>query len=249
MHACASRPTWTPSCTPWPARPTTSAAGGGPAETWTIKAELAAYGAEPSWFGLGDKDIATHLVRTRMLAAGNPLSTVVAALCETLDDRHHPAARLGRPAGDARRRRRPEPGHPLPGVVGPPPAPPCPRALRVRRRGFGEAGGPACWEALAAADVVLVAPSNPVVSIARCSPSAACATPLVAGAAPIVGVSPIIGGSPVRGMADKCLAALDVPCTAEGVGTLYGARSSGGLLDAWLVDASDASVEVPGVAG
>ena len=43
-------------------------------ETWTVKAELAAYGAEPTWFGLGDKDVATHLVRTRMLDAGYPLS-------------------------------------------------------------------------------------------------------------------------------------------------------------------------------
>src|SRR5687768_13799229 len=43
-------------------------------ETWTVKAELAAYGAEPNWFGLGDRDIATHLVRTTMLNAGYPLS-------------------------------------------------------------------------------------------------------------------------------------------------------------------------------
>ena len=46
---------------------------------------------------------------------------------------------------------------------------------------------------------------------------------LVRGSAPVVGVSPVISGAPVRGMADKCLAALDVPCTAEGVGGLYGA--------------------------
>src|SRR5436305_1169775 len=50
-------------------------------ETWTVKEELAAYGAEPSWFGLGDRDVATHLVRTRMLDAGYPLSAVTEALC------------------------------------------------------------------------------------------------------------------------------------------------------------------------
>ena len=50
-------------------------------ETWTVKEELAAYGAQPDWFGLGDKDIATHLVRTRMLDAGYPLSAVTEALC------------------------------------------------------------------------------------------------------------------------------------------------------------------------
>jgi LPPG:FO 2-phospho-L-lactate transferase len=51
------------------------------AETWAVGAELAAYDAEPSWFSLGDKDIATHLVRTRMLRAGYPLSAVTEALC------------------------------------------------------------------------------------------------------------------------------------------------------------------------
>src|SRR5262245_59351819 len=66
-------------------------------ETWTVKEELAKYGAEPSWFGLGDRDIATHLVRTRMLNAGYPLSAVVAALC----DRWQPGVTL-LPATDDR---------------------------------------------------------------------------------------------------------------------------------------------------
>ena len=50
-------------------------------EGFVVKEELAAYGVEPSWFGLGDRDTATHLVRTQMLAAGYPLSAVTAALC------------------------------------------------------------------------------------------------------------------------------------------------------------------------
>ncbi|WP_460815697.1 2-phospho-L-lactate transferase [Nocardioides korecus] len=50
-------------------------------ETWHAGEELAAYGVEPTWFGLGDRDIATHLVRTQMLDAGYPLSAVTAALC------------------------------------------------------------------------------------------------------------------------------------------------------------------------
>src|SRR3954467_3723817 len=66
-------------------------------ETWVIKEELAAYGAEPSWFGLGDKDTATHLVRTRMLDAGYPLSAVNEALCA----RWQPGVRL-LPATDDR---------------------------------------------------------------------------------------------------------------------------------------------------
>ncbi len=47
-------------------------------ESWTVKDELAAYGADPAWFGLGDRDLATHLIRTRMLDAGYPLSAVTA---------------------------------------------------------------------------------------------------------------------------------------------------------------------------
>ena len=47
-------------------------------ESWTVKEELAAYGVEPTWFGLGDRDLATHLVRTQMLDAGYPLSEVTA---------------------------------------------------------------------------------------------------------------------------------------------------------------------------
>jgi LPPG:FO 2-phospho-L-lactate transferase len=50
-------------------------------ESWVVREELAAYGAEPAWFGLGDRDVATHLVRTRMLGAGYPLSAVTEALC------------------------------------------------------------------------------------------------------------------------------------------------------------------------
>src|SRR4249919_636601 len=50
-------------------------------ETWSAKEELAAYGVEPTWFGLGDRDVATHLVRTQMLDAGYPLSQVTEALC------------------------------------------------------------------------------------------------------------------------------------------------------------------------
>ena len=72
-------------------------------ETWTVKEELAAYGAEPTWFGLGDRDVATHLVRTRMLDAGYPLSAVTAALCARWQPgvTMLPASR--RPAGDPRR--------------------------------------------------------------------------------------------------------------------------------------------------
>jgi LPPG:FO 2-phospho-L-lactate transferase len=70
---------------------------------------------------------------------------------------------------------------------------------------------------------------------------------LVAASAPVIGVSPIIAGAPVRGMADKCLSAIGVECSAAGVGGAYGARTDGGILDAWLVDSTDAGTVVPGV--
>jgi LPPG:FO 2-phospho-L-lactate transferase len=59
-------------------------------------------------------------------------------------------------------------------------------------------------------------------------------------------VSPIIGSAPVRGHADKCLEAVGVPVTAQGVGRHYGARSAGGLLDAYLI-ADGETATIPGV--
>ncbi|MFI6759056.1 2-phospho-L-lactate transferase [Micromonospora sp. NPDC050417] len=221
-------------------------------ETWTVKNELAAYGAEPSWFGLGDKDIATHLVRTTMLNAGYPLSAVTEALCA----RWQPGVRL-LPATDDRLETHvvvdvPAAGDDDGGQ----------RAIHfqewwVRYRGDvpthrfvfvgAEAAKPAAGvlDALASADVVLVAPSNPVVSIAPILAVPGLREALTTGRAPVIGVSPIIGDAPVRGMADRCLAVLDVPCTAAGVGGLYGARSTGGILDGWLVDTTDARTTVP----
>jgi LPPG:FO 2-phospho-L-lactate transferase len=221
-------------------------------ETWVVKEELAAYGAEPTWFGLGDRDLATHLVRTRMLGAGHALSAVTEALCA----RWQPGVRL-LPASDDRVETHV--------VVDVPHGGPGEVALHfqewwvreharrpARRFVFvgAEAAKPAAGvlEALSEADVVLIAPSNPVVSIAPILAVPGLRDAVVGGRAPVIGVSPIISGAPVRGMADKCLATIGVACTAEGVGGLYGARASGGLLDAWLVDTSEDGVAVPGVA-
>ena len=77
---------------------------------------------------------------------------------------------------------------------------------------------------------------------ARSSPSPVCAMRCRDTDAPVVGVSPIIGGSVVRGMADRCLDIVGVESTALGVGLLYGSRDDGGILDAWLVDESDAGL-------
>jgi LPPG:FO 2-phospho-L-lactate transferase len=220
-------------------------------ETWTVREELAAYDAEPSWFSLGDRDIATHLVRTRMLRAGYRLSDVVTALCHrwrpgvTLlpgtDDRVETHVVVDDPAGgpDARRaihfqewwvRHRAE----LP-------------AHRFAAVGADEATVlPAAREAIGRADAVLLAPSNPVVSIGALMEIPGLRDAVAATPAPVVGLSPIVGGRPVRGMADACLSAIGVETTAEAVGRHYGGRADGGLLDGWLVHTGDVA-EVLGV--
>jgi LPPG:FO 2-phospho-L-lactate transferase len=106
---------------------------------------------------------------------------------------------------------------------------------------------PGVLDAIAGADAVLVAPSNPVVSIAPVLAVPGLRDALVSGPAPVAGVSPIIGGAPVRGMADRCLAAIGVECSAAGVGRMYGPRNGGGILDSWLVDSADAGTTVDGV--
>jgi LPPG:FO 2-phospho-L-lactate transferase len=217
-------------------------------ETWVIKEELAKYAAEPTWFGLGDKDTATHLVRTTMLNAGYPLSAVTAALCE----RWQPGISM-LPATDDRLET-----HVVVEVAGER------KAIHfqewwVRYRGDvpthrfvfvgAEAAKPAAGvlEAIGNADVVLVAPSNPVVSIAPILAVPLLKEAVLDGPAPVVGVSPIIGGAPVRGMADRCLATLGVEVSAAGVGGLYAGRTDNGLLDGWLVDTTDEGTTIPGV--
>jgi LPPG:FO 2-phospho-L-lactate transferase len=219
-------------------------------ESWTVKAELAAYDADPSWFGLGDRDLATHLIRTRMLDAGYPLSAVTTALAA----RWQPGVTL-LPMSDQRVETHVVVADPDTGRQ---------QAIHfqewwVRHRAalepaaFVQVGvdaarpAPGVTEAFAAADAVLLAPSNPVVSIGTILGVPGLREALLGSPARIVGVSPIVGGAVVRGMADRCLPTLGIEVSAEGVGRHYGARAAGGLLDAWLV-APDDGAEVPGAA-
>ena len=98
---------------------------------------------------------------------------------------------------------------------------------------------PGVLEAIAAADVIIVAPSNPVVSIGPILAIPGIRDALAEAPGVVVGVSPIISGSVVRGMADACLTAIGVATAADAVALHYGARSRGGVLDAWLIDESD----------
>jgi LPPG:FO 2-phospho-L-lactate transferase len=221
-------------------------------ESWTVKEELAAYGADPTWFGLGDRDIATHLVRSRMLRAGYPLSAVTEALC----DRWQPGVRL-LPMSDDRVETH---------VVVEDAESGEPRAIHFQEwwvrhraelpaRSFASVGaeqaeaGPGVLEAIAEADAVVLAPSNPVVSVGTILAVPGVRAALRDTSAGVVGLSPIIGGKPLRGMADACLSAIGVETTAEAVGRLYGSRkcSEDGILDGWLVHTGDRA-DVPGVA-
>ncbi len=224
-------------------------------ETWTVSGELAGYDAEAPWFSLGDRDIATHLVRTRMLDAGYRLSDVTAALCR----RWRPGVAL-LPMTDERVETHVVVEDP---TVAPEPAgTPAPLvalhfqewwiryqaklpALSITPIGAGEASpAPGVLDAVRTADLVLIAPSNPVVSIGPILAVPGIADALRTTAAPVVGVSPIIGTAPVRGHADRCLEAIGVPVSAEGVGRHYGARSDGGVLDAYLIaDGDRASID------
>jgi LPPG:FO 2-phospho-L-lactate transferase len=225
-------------------------------ETWSVKEELAAYGVEPTWFGLGDRDLATHLVRTEMLEAGYPLSAVTAALCT----RWKPGVRL-LPMSDDRVETHV--------VIDDPDQPSGQRAVHfqeywVRLRaevparavvpvGLDRAApAPGVLEAIRDADVVLLPPSNPVVSLGTILGVPGLRGALATTAAPVVGLSPIVAGAHVRGMAEQLLDAIGVEADAAAVALHYGARGNGGVLDAWLVDERDAArvadVEAAGIA-
>jgi LPPG:FO 2-phospho-L-lactate transferase len=205
-------------------------------ETFRTTEELRAFRAPGAWFGLGDLDLATHLVRTSMLADGHPLSAAadrirrrfgiearilpmsdqtVTTRVEAMDgdggtlDLHFQEYWVQRGAADA--------------------------VKAVRYRGAGGARpGPGVIEAVDEADVVLLCPSNPVASIDPIL-SVPGIRDAVAGRRPtVVGVSPIVGGAPLRGMADKLLPVQGVAVTAAGVAGHYA-----DLLGGWVIDRVD----------
>ena len=218
-------------------------------ETWSVREELAAYGVEPTWFGLGDRDVATHMVRTQMLEAGYPLSAVTTALCRRwLEPVHGERVRL-LPMTDDRVETHV--------AVADADSPSGTRVvhfqeywIRMRAEVPAEtvvvvgldraAPAPGVVEAITGADLVLVPPSNPVVSVGTILGVPGVRDALVGTDAPVVGLSPVVEGQHVRGMARQLLTAIGVEVSAAGVGLHYGARSQGGVLDGWLVDTGDA---------
>jgi LPPG:FO 2-phospho-L-lactate transferase len=208
-----------------------------PATGWGIAGDtrhaldaIARLGRDP-WFLLGDQDLATHILRTERLRAGATLSEVTAEFAAALgiaaailpmtDD---PVATLVQtPDGDldfqdyfVRRRQQDE----VNGVV-----------FRGAERARPSA---AALAALAAAELVVVCPSNPIVSIAPILAVPGFREALLRTGAPVVAVSPIVGGKALKGPADRMLATLGHDVSAAGVAGLYG-----DLLDGFVIDEQD----------
>jgi LPPG:FO 2-phospho-L-lactate transferase len=244
-------------------------------ETHRIRAELAAYGAGPDWFTLGDRDFATHIRRSQLLAAGQPLSAVTEALCR----RWRPGVRL-LPMSDDAIETHVVLADPVlaDSVLADPVLADSVLADSVLADSVLADSGEQTvvhfqewWvrlhAAVPAAEIIAsgAADAEPapgvldaigaadVILFPPSNPVVSIGTILAVpgiraavAAKTVVGVSPIIGGAPVRGMADACLTAIGVATSAAAVGAHYGA----GLIDGWLVDDQDkAAADDPALAG
>ena len=205
-------------------------------ESFRTLDELRRLGGE-AWFGLGDLDLATHLMRTRVLASGGTLSRATAELCRAFGvetrlvpmsddpvttridavdeggralDLHFQEYWVAREARD--------------------------QVKAIRFTGADRARpSPGLLDAIAGADAVIVCPSNPVVSIGPILAVAGIAE--AAATRPVVGVSPIVAGAPVAGMAHRLMPAMGLEVSAAGAAHAY--RD---LLDAWVLDRRDESL-------
>ncbi len=206
-------------------------------ETWSGATMLERLGA-PTWFRLGDRDLATNVLRTERLRAGQRLTEVTAGLTDALGVQ----ARLLPMTDDAVRtelltadgwlefqeyfvHRRHED-----------------QVSAIRHAGAAEARPtPEVLDALAGAELILLAPSNPFLSIGTILAVPGIGDALLAVAAPVVGVSPIVGGAALRGPADELFRSLGGEPSAAGVAAHYQQRYPG-LLDALVIDTQDAAL-------
>src|SRR5688500_11801655 len=186
-------------------------------DTMTAHAMFERYG-EPAWFAVGDADLATHVERTRRLADGQSLTDATAAMATALGI----GARI-LPATDDRFRTM------LETVGGPLAFQDCsvrrhqaPKVTAVSSEGAATARPtPAVLAALAGADLVVIGPSNPLVSTGPILALAGVRPALAATPAPRVAVSPIVAGRALKGPAARMLVSLGHESTAVGVGRMY----------------------------
>jgi LPPG:FO 2-phospho-L-lactate transferase len=201
-------------------------------DTWTALDMLRRYGVD-TWFQVGDRDFATHILRTERLRLGTTLSEVIAELAKALGIHttilpmaDEPVPTIVRtPSGElsfqdyfVRRRHEDD-------------------ALGVHYQGAGSARPTTqAREALAGADMIFLCPSNPFVSIGPILAVAGMRDLVISSRAPRLAISPIIGGKALKGPADRMLATMGHEVSAYGVAAWYG-----DLLDGMVIDEQDAA--------
>jgi len=202
-------------------------------ESFRTLGEMVRFG-EPTWFNLGDRDLATHLHRTRLLAEGRSLSEVTAKLAADLGVRHAvlpmsdqpvrtrvlgPDGWLGFQEYFVREKTQVE-------------------VRAVQYAGAPEARpAPGLVEAIGTADAVLVCPSNPVTSVGPILSVPGIVEALHSTRAPVLAISPIVGGRAVSGPAGRLMAARGLPVSALGI-----AQSYADWLDILMIDDEDAAL-------
>jgi LPPG:FO 2-phospho-L-lactate transferase len=207
-------------------------------ESFRATEELRAFDPDMAWFNLGDLDLATHLFRSNLLAAGATLSDATARVAA----RFGIAARL-LPMSDERVETRVTvvaDGEELDLHF---------QEYWVRRRARDEVKSvrydgvdraqpaPGVIDAIAAADVIVLCPSNPVASIGPILAVPGIRPAVASRRDVVVGISGIVGGAPLAGMADKLMPVAGVEVTAAGAAACYD-----GLLRAWVIDQTDAAL-------
>jgi LPPG:FO 2-phospho-L-lactate transferase len=205
-------------------------------ESWHALETVSELGGE-DWFRLGDRDLGLHLVRTELLRAGAPLSEATGTIARAFGLE----AQLLPATDDPLRTLLETPAGTFPfqtGFVA--------RGHRDVVDAVHYAGAPAAapapgvLEALRDADVILIAPSNPYVSIGPILAVAEIRAALEARTVPCVAVSPLVGGRAVKGPADRMLERLAGGTTPAHVASCYL-----GLIDALVLDVADAPAELP----
>ena len=220
------------------------AAGWGLADdTFRTLEAYARYG-EPTWFRLGDADLATHLYRTSRLREGATLTEVTAEIALAWDVKARILPMTDDRVATVIDVETPDGGEPVTMAMqewfvrerAQPPV------AEVRFEGAAEAKpGPAVLDALGEADAILLCPSNPVISIGPILALPGVRDVLRARRSKVVGVSPIIRGATVKGPADRLMAAAGIEVSCAGVASIYA-----DICATLLVDESDAD-RVPDV--
>ena len=203
-------------------------------ETWSAAEMLDRYG-EPTWFRLGDRDLATHIVRTARLRQGQRLTAVTRALCDALRVSTAVLPMSDQPVRTrirtrdgwldfqdyfVRRRHRDE-------------------VIEVSFDGLDAAAPtPEVMAAIRSADLVVIAPSNPYVSVEPILALDGVEEALRQAAAPVVAVSPIVGRAALRGPAAHMLRSLESQAGAAGVAHHYQNRHPG-VIDTFVIDEAD----------